>query len=93
MLIRYLEDHGWKSEDDRGYIYVRDYYKKERSWDYHGDRLHLHSPDKGLELGVAEDVIYRLSHDERKTKLKMVRTLLAYDNILDRIVDAVGELD
>jgi hypothetical protein len=93
LLVRYLEDHGWKDEDGRGYVYVRDYYNKDRSWDYHGDKLHLHSPDKKLELSVAEDVIYRLSYDERKTKLKMVRTLLAYDNVLDRIVDAVGELD
>jgi len=89
-LIKYLEANDWIDEDGRGYTYVRSYYKKGNAYDYRGDRLHLHNPREPLKLHVVNDVVHKLAYQASKSSLQMIRTILAFDNILDRIVN---ELD
>jgi hypothetical protein len=89
-LIKFLEDNDWIDEDGRGYTYVRSYYAKGDSWDYKGDRLHLHSPNEPLKLHVVHDVVGTLSYQAGKTNLEMIKKILSYRTLLDRIVN---ELD
>lgn len=86
LLIKFLEDNDWIDEDGRGYTYVRSYYRKMNSWDYRGEHLHLHEPKKPLKLHVVHDVVSQLSYQGQKTKLEMIREILSYRSILDRIV-------
>ena len=87
VLVAYLKAHEWTDEDDRGYCFVHSYYKDHPRWDYRGPRLHLHNPREGFKLYVADDVVSKLSYSEQKPKLAMLKEILSFENILDRIAN------
>lgn len=90
-LISYLNANDWVDEDDRGYSFVRTRDKGRSLFDRTGGTLRLQGEHKKLSTYSADDIVNTLAHNDGKTKLEMIREILAHDNVLDRIVNELSQ--